>query len=414
MNGQDKKRLLIVTQYYYPENFRINDMTAEWAERGYDVTVVAGIPNYPKGRFYKGYGLFSKRRETVKGVRVHRLPLIPRGKNRFMLALNYVSFALSGFFWARLTRVQADLVFCFEMSPMSMALPAVWYAKRKKLPCLIYMQDLWPESFEEAAGLPSPLLTRLIGRMAVYIYRRCSRIFVTSRSFVDAIRQRGIAGNRISFWPQYAEDFYRPDAAYSSLIPAETRFTVAFTGNIGTSQGLAILPETAALLQKKGLSVRFLLVGDGRGMASLQKSIAAHRVASYFCFVPQQPPENIPGLLRHADAAFISFADKQLFRMTLPAKLQSYMACGKPILAAADGETAQVIKEARCGLCSAPEDAAALCANIEAMIRMPLEEREQFMRNARAYALAHYDKRTLMDEIDGFFRTFLREGGEDA
>lgn len=413
MNSKGK-RLLVVTQYYYPENFRINDMAAAWAERGYDVTVVAGIPNYPKGRFFKGYGLFSRRRETVRGVRVIRLPLVPRGRNRLMLALNYLSFAVSGFFWAKLTRAEADLVFCFEMSPMSMALPAVWYAKRKKLPCLIYMQDLWPESFEEAAGLPSPALTRLIARMAVYIYSRCERIFVTSRSFVEAIRRRGVAADKISFWPQYAEDFYRPDAALSALIPAEARFTVAFTGNIGTSQGLAILPETAERLQKKGLAVRFLLVGDGRGMGELKRSIAAHRVGSSFCFVPQQPPEAIPGLLRHADAAFISFADRQLFRMTLPAKLQSYMACGKPILAAAGGETAQVIREAQCGLCSAPEDAQALCANIETMMRMPAEEKARLSRNARAYAVRHYDKRMLMDEIDGVFRACLEGGGKDA
>ena len=410
MKAQSPKRLLVVTQYYHPENFRINDMTAEWVQRGYDVTVICGIPNYPKGRFLKGYGLFSRRKETVKGVKVRRLPLIPRGRNRLMLALNYLSFAVSGFFWARFTRLEADLVFCFEMSPMSMALPAVWYAGKKKLPCLIYMQDLWPESFEAAAGLPFRTVRRLLAKMAVSIYQRCDRILVTSRSFVEAIVRRGIDRQKISFWPQYAEEFYRPDAPPSGLIDAEDRFTVAFTGNIGTSQGLDILPKTARLLKNQGTRVRFLLVGDGRGMDSLKKSIKEQDVQAYFCFVPQQPPQEIPGLLRHADAAFLSFTDKELFRMTLPAKLQSYMACGKPIVAAAGGETAQVINEARCGLCSAPEDAAALYLNIRTLMAMSENERAEMARRARAYAKAHYDKQTLMDEIDRRFLCLMEKG----
>lgn len=404
INPKTSKRikLLVVSQYYYPEQFRINDMCAEWVKRGYDVTVVTGIPNYPQGKFFPGFGLFQRRKETHEGVKIIRLPIISRGKSKIRLGLNYLSFVVSGFFWKTFTRQSADIVFSFEVSPMTQVLPAVWFAKRKSVPCIAYIQDLWPENFQEITGISDGFIVNQIEKMTNYIYRKCDLILVTSNSFKQAIESRGVPSKNVVFWPQYAESFYTPSTEISSLVPQDGVFTIAFTGNIGTAQGLGILPETAEILKNEGSLVRFLLVGDGRALPDLKKKIDEMQVEAYFHFIPQQPPRSIPSILAGADAAFVSFSGSPLFAMTIPAKLQSYMACGMPILAAADGETSITVKKAECGIVCPPGDAASLVESINALMN---DSRliDKMRKNAAEYAAKAFDKGMLMDEMDSRF-----------
>lgn len=240
-----RKHILVISQYFYPEQFRINDICQEWVNRGYKVTVITGIPNYPNGKFYRNYGFFKRRYEIYKNIKIIRLPIIPRGNNSLLLALNYLSFVISGYFWNIFTKIKADYVFIFEVSPMSQALPGVWYAQKRKIPSYIYVQDLWPENVEIITGIKNKLIIGGIGRMVDYIYKRCTKIFTTSKSFIDSIEKRGVPREKIEYWPQYAEDFYKP--LDNTNIPeiSEEVFNVIFTGNIGESQGLDILPETA-------------------------------------------------------------------------------------------------------------------------------------------------------------------------
>ena len=371
------------------------------------MTVVTGTPNYPKGKFFSGYGWFRNRRETHEGVKIIRLPIISRGSSKIRLGLNYLSFVVSGFFWKVFTRHKADVVFSFEVSPMTQVLPAVWFAKRRKIPCMVYIQDLWPENFQEITGIQCGPLIGLITRMTTYIYRECWLILVTSNSFKKAIEDRGVPSEKVVFWPQYAEDFYKPSATISPLVQPDERFTIAFTGNIGTSQGLEILPKTAAILKAKGSKVRFLLVGDGRGKYALKTAVEEDKVEEFFHFIPQRPPQEIPAILAGADAAFISFANKPLFAMTLPAKLQSYMACGMPIIAAAGGETKRVIEEARCGLTTPTYDAKALVGVIELFLSLTPEQIKEFRINAVAYSAMHFCKTELMVKIDALINDAL-------
>ena len=359
-----KKHILVVSQYFYPEAFRINDMCAEWVKRGYKITVLTGIPNYPYGKYFKGYGLFKNRREEYEGMDIIRIPLIARGKSAVGMCLNYLSFVVSGWFWKCFTRLDADMVFNFEVSPMTQVLVGVWYAERKHIPCWLYVQDLWPENIEIVTGIHSPLVLRPIERMVRSIYRRCDRIFAASPSFVEMIRARMAEGReKVSYWPQYAEEFYRPGAEKSALIPADGRFRIAFTGNVGQAQGL-----------------------DQRGVEDM------------FVMIPRQSAESIPGLLAACDAAFVSFMNNPLFANTIPAKLQSYMACGMPILACATGETERIVKEADCGVCSPIGDANALAAATAALVR---DARiEEYGKNARAYFETHFDKKMLLDRFD--------------
>ena len=268
-----KKHILVIAQYFYPEQFRINDICTEWVKRGYKVTVITGIPNYPQGKYYKGYGLFKKRKETYNGIDIIRIPLIPRGNNAILLALNYLSFVVSGFFWKVFTKIKADFVFIFEVSPMTQALPGVWYAKKRKIPCYLYVQDLWPENVEIITGIKNKHIINVIGKMVDYIYSKCTRIFTTSTSFVESINKRGVPLQRIEYWPQYAEDFYVPlEKTNSSEIPKDNAFNIIFAGNIGNAQGLEILPIAAALIKAQNIdcNIRFNIIGDGRFKKNLR------------------------------------------------------------------------------------------------------------------------------------------------
>lgn len=395
----EKKHILVVSQYFYPEEFRINDMCAEWVRRGYKVTVLTGIPNYPYGKYFKGYGLFKKRRESYMGMDIIRIPLIARGKTAVGMCLNYLSFVVSGFVWKCTTRLEADMVFNFEVSPMTQALVGVWYAARRKIPCWIYVQDLWPENIEIVTGIHSRAVLRPIERMVTRIYSGCDRIFATSPSFVRMIRAR-IPGqeDKVSYWPQYAEEFYRPVSGGAGLIPRDGRFTIAFTGNVGRAQGLEILPEAARLLKAEGVGARFAIVGDGRGKAALEEKIAQNGVEDMFVMLPRQRAESIPAILADCDAAFVSFMNNPLFANTIPAKLQSYMACGMPVLACATGETRRIVSEAQCGVCSPIGDAEALCRAVKSLAGDA--RLAEYGRNARAYFEAHFDKKMLLDSFD--------------
>lgn len=386
--------LLVISQYFYPEEFRINDICREWVRRGYRVTVVTGIPNYPQGKFYNGYGLLKKRAEKYEGIEIIRLPIIPRGKRSVQLILNYFSFVISGMVWQWFTKLKADYVFIFEVSPMTQALPGIWYAKKRKIPCYLYVQDLWPENVEIVTGIHSPLVIGPINKMVNYIYKQCNKIFVTSQSFKKTIEARGIEKKKIIYWPQYAEDFYVP---YEKKKQDNT-FRLIFTGNIGYAQGLDILPQAALLLKEE--NIKFILVGDGRYKNDLIKEIELLKVEDMFEMIGHRPAIEIPQLLSKADAAFFSFMDNPLFEMTIPAKLQSYMACGIPIVAAVSGESKKIIESAECGLCSPIGNAKKLAEVIRKMQNLDLQT---MGNNSYLYAHKYFSKRKILNKMDCYF-----------
>ena len=412
-----KKHILIVSQYFYPEQFRINDIATEWVKRGYKVTVLTGIPNYPQGKFYKGYNWFENRKETWNGVDIIRIPLFARGRSSVGMVMNYFSFVTSGFFWKCFTKIKADLVFTFEVSPMTQALIGVWYSKKHKIPNYLYVQDLWPENVEIVTGIKNRAVIGPIEKMVRYIYKNCDKIFATSPSFVQSIQKRVPDDwEKVVYWPQYAEDFYQPTKEKSELIPQDGILNITFTGNIGTAQGLEILPETANLLKKQNIRVRFNIVGDGRNKDNLIRLIKENDVEEYFNMIGWQPAEKIPGILSASDAAFVSFADNPLYSMTIPAKLQSYMACGIPILASACGETERIIEEAACGFVAQIGKIDALADTIERFSVISEKQRLEMGRGAVVYCKTHFGKQFLNDWIeneilDGEENASL-EGGE--
>lgn len=400
-----EKHILVISQYFYPEQFRINDICSEWVKRGYKVTVLTGIPNYPQGKYYDGYGLIKRRKEIYNGINIIRIPLIPRGNNAIMLILNYFSFVVSGFFWKIFTNIKADYVFIFEVSPMTQALPGIWYAKKMSIPCYLYVQDLWPENVEIITGIKSKSIIGAIGKMVDYIYFHCTKIFTSSESFIKSIHKRGVPLNKLKYWPQYAEDFYVPiEKKKIPEIPDDDAFNIVFAGNIGTAQGLDILPKAAEIINSiSNKKIRFNIVGDGRYKNEFISIVNTKGLNDMFNFISKQPAIRIPEFMAANDVAFISLIDSPLFEMTIPAKLQSYMACGIPNIASAAGETAKIIIESKSGLCGEPGDAEELANNIIRLASKSKEELIQLGRNARTYYDKHFNKNILLDIMDEYF-----------
>lgn len=434
----EKSHILIVYQFFYPENFRTNDIALDLVKRGHKVTVLTGIPNYPEGKFYKGYGLFKRRRETWNGIDIIRIPLIPRGKTKLGLILNYLSFPISGFFWNLFCskNIKADQVYMTETSPMNQCMVGVRYGKKYNVPVTLYVQDLWPENVEIITGISSPALNKPLMHMTQKIFAGCDRIMGTSPSFEKIIRERAIEGvkkygfkgkkvsidangnptecPKVSYLPQYAEDVYHPVTKVE-----KQGFWIGFTGNIGEAQGLQILPEVAKQLKKGHHDVHFMIVGEGRAKGKLLDRIEELEVNEYFEFVPRVAPNEIPDILAGCDVGYISFMDHPFFSNTIPAKLQSYMACGKAILALAGGETARIVEEADCGICVRMESIVrasdghgtisrdgekvfALTRAIVEMMSWSHEKVDEAGMRGYEYNRTHFDKVALMDELEGY------------
>ena len=393
--------ILIVSQCFYPEVFRINDIATEWVKRGYKVTAVTSIPNYPKGEYFDGYSKTERREERWNGIDIIHLPIEPRKTGSKNLIRNYLSFVHQGKKWVRKTNIDADVVFTYETSPMTQALVSVSYAKKRKIPHILYVTDMWPENVVAVTGIHNPLIIGPVQKMVDYIYKRTSYILTSSKSFISAIKKRKISEDKIEFWPQYAEDFYKPTERISeSEIPDDGICNLVFAGNVGFAQGLSILPKVADKLREKGVVVRFVIIGDGRYMPTLRKDISDLHAEDYFYFIDRKPAEEIPAYLAAADALLITLSKNDVFSITIPAKTQSCLACGRPILVSADGEVQQIIKDAKAGLVSDSEDVDGFVDNVIAISKMSKEDREELGKNALAYSKANFDKEELLNRVD--------------
>jgi len=403
--------VLVESQFFYPEQMRINDICLALVERGHTVTVVTSIPNYPQGKYYPGYGLFKKRKETYKGISIIHLPVIPRGKGFLGLTFNYISFVISGWFFAHFSSLKPDVLFMNMSSPMTQSLVGTWFAKRRRIPSLIYIMDLWPESFQVITGISSPMLLKPLGRMVDHIYGRVDKVLTSSHGFLDVIEKRGVPAVKLEYWPQYAEEFYTPlEPVAPSLIPFDSRLKIIFTGNVGLAQGLDLLIPVAKIMQSQQVPVCFVIVGDGSYKDTLISYVEENQLQDAFLFIPRQPAPQIPQLLAQADAGLVILKKSDIFSKTLPAKVQSYMACALPLIVSADGEASRVVMEADAGFVAPAEEAEALADAISQFAELNNEERKQLGTSAKAYSERTFQKSKLIDRLENLLETLGKEG----
>ncbi len=402
-----KKKLLIICQYYYPENFRVNDISIDLLKFHYDITVLTGIPNYPKGKFYKGYNYFNKRKEVINGVKVIRLPILPRFNSKLFLFINYISFIITGYIWAIFNKIKFEIVYCYQLSPITMALPGIFIAIKQKIPFILYVTDLWPESLLFAARIKNIFFIKILNKIVNYIYEKSSKILISSKGYKVPISKRIKNLDKIIYWPQYAEEIYKPFIATNSedqSYLSNKLFTITYTGNIGFAQDFDVLVNAVKLLKEEGLKLKINIVGNGRFLKQLKHLVFTSNISEYFYFLGSKAPFEIPQILYTSDVAYLSLADEILFSYTLPSKFQTYLACGIPILASINGEASRLIKEANCGYSSRAGNSNDLADNIKKMRLLRKSELVKLGLNGLHYSNTHFNKKTLLNKLDYIFQ----------
>lgn len=401
--------ILIVSQYFWPENFRINDLAQGLKEKGHIITVLTGIPNYPSGTFFSGYGIFKKRVEDYHGIRVLRVPLVPRGEGgRLALSLNYISFALMASILGPLyCREGIDLIFVYEPSPVTVGLPALVLKRFKSAPIIFWVQDLWPESLSATGAITSKPLLSVIEKMVRFIYTGCDQILVQSKAFFDPIKKLRVPEGKINYFPNSAEDLYRPIARSSeNVLPINLPkgFRVMFAGNIGVAQDFQTILDAAELVKEHD-DIHWIIVGDGRMRLWVEEEIEKRQLTNNVHLAGKYPAEKMSLFFAGADVMLVTLKKEPIFTLTVPAKVQSYLACARPVIAALDGEGARIIDEAKAGIICPPEDPEALSRAVLAMCHTPLKEREAMGKRGREYFELHFDRSMLMKQLDRWIRS---------
>lgn len=388
-------KILVFSQYFYPENFRINTLCRELVERGHDVTVVTAYPQYPICRIYDGYGFDIPYEKEWNGVKIERVKVHARGHNALTLLRNCVEYVTAGNRWVDACREKYDAVYVFETSPVTVGLPAVRYKKKFGTPIFFNLQDLWPENVHEVLGIRFPPLTWVINRIVDKIYSNSDKILCASHGFIDNLLQRGVPREKLVFWPQFCQE---PDLnnLEKPQVYTEDTFNVVFTGNIGNAQGLDLLVEAAREL--KGQGIRWYLVGDGRAKPHLEELVQRYEIQDDVIFVGRVSEAEANSYVAFADCAYLSFINNKIFHMTIPAKLQTYLACGAPVLAAAGGESADIIREANCGI-AVPPERDALVGAVKQMKALPVQQRRERGQAGRAYSDAHFKMDDLVTAL---------------
>lgn len=392
-------KILVVTQYFYPETFRVNTLVTELVNRGHDVTVLTGYPQYPQGKIYDGYGFNKPYDKVWNGARIERIKMRPRGKTPLGLLLNCYTFVREGAKWVKRCTERYDAIYVFEVSPVTVGLPAVAYKKKFGTPIYFNVQDLWPENVEIVLGIHNRLIIGAINKIVDKIYSASDKILCSSSSFVENIAQRGVPRDKLVFWPQFCTEPQLLDATKPDCYSDEC-FNIVFTGNIGEAQGLDLLVETANKL--KDTNVRWFIVGDGRARERLEQKVSEKNLGEIVTFVGKLSEEEANRYIHFADCAYLSFKKNKLFDMTLPAKLQSYMACATPILAAAGGESARIINEAQCGF--ACEQDANILANMVRNDVMQSNKLDSMRINAKHYFDDHFAMNLVVDQLENMMK----------
>lgn len=407
--------VLIVSQYFWPENFRINDLALGLLERGHQVTVLTGSPNYPAGSFFKGYGYFN-RPDKYHGIKILRVPLIPRGKGGGVrLALNYLSYAVSACLMGPfLCREQYDLILVFQMSPVTQGLPALLLKKLHKSSIFFWVQDLWPESLSAAGAVRSKFILGLVGKLVSFIYKRCDRILIQSRSFHDSVVKLGGDPRCIHYFPNSAESIFTDTPTSSEELPAlPMGFKVMFAGNIGAAQDFETILDVVEKLQG-AKDIHWIIVGDGR-MRHWAETEVARRRLNNVNFLGRFPLQLMPSFFAQADAMLVTLKKEPIFALTIPSKIQSYLACGKPVIAALDGEGSNVVNSAGAGFACPAENPGAFAQAVLNMYHSSIQEREEMGKRGRAYYEANFDREMLLDRLECWMKEFesKKEGKDD-
>ena len=368
--------------------------------------VVCGVPNYPHGKFYEGYGLFKKRHEVINGVKVTRLPIFPRGNNKIMLMLNYFSYLIVAWVYMLFHALfhKYDRVFVQQLSPVMMSAPGVLYKRIRKVPLYTWVLDLWPESLTAAGGINNKYILAFFRHYVKSEYKHSDKILISSRSFERSILEYGDYTNKIEYYPQWADGNDSSTLSAESLKSVEgvkipNGFKLMFAGAVGEAHGFECTMQ-AALLTKDHKDIKWIIVGDGRKLDWVREFVKEHNLEDTVYTLGRFPAETMPWFFKQADVMLVTLDNDPLFKLYAPAKISSYMAASKPIVAVLNGEGSDVIRDANCGW-SLPagdiEGFAKLAIELSQMDKAVLKEKGN---NALEYYNGHFIKEKCLKRLD--------------
>lgn len=405
-------KVLIFSQYFWPETFGINALARKLRDRGVEVTVMTGKPNYPEGKVFAGHSAWGTARELYDGMEVLRLPLFPRGKQSSLrLLLNYLSFIVAGAVigpWM-LRHRSFDAVFVYAPSPLLQALPAIWLARLKRAPMALWVQDLWPESLSATGFIKNQRVLGLVAHVVRFIYRHTDRVLVPSEAFRAPILALTRGAADIHYYPNawVEEPVSDTPVDVEALVNhIASGFSVVFAGNLGAAQSLDTILDAAERLQDSGSQARFFLIGSGSLSSWLNDEIQRRSLRNVV--LPGRfPPAAMPRLYEAASALLVSLRNEPIFAYTIPSKVQGYLAAGRPVIASLNGEGARVVTEAGAGVACAAGDAQALAEAVQVLAGMDNLSRTEMGENARRYALAHFSLDRLTNDLVGQFEELV-------
>ena len=403
-----KKRILLVSQNFYPENFKSNDIAWELTKRGYHVEVLTGIPNYPEGKFPEGYGIFRKRVEVVNGVKIYRCFQIPRGKKyvKLLLPLTYVSFMFFGSIWALYLSIfkKYDVVIVHQVSPITQTLPAIILKKIQKIPMMLWVLDLWPEAFISGTGLNNKFLVDLLGSYVNFSYKQSDKILVSSKGFIRKVEERVKDSTKIEYFPNWAENFQY--ANKNIVLPhLPTGFRIMLAGNLGVSQNLENVMQAA--LQLNTHNIKWIILGDGSKKQWLDDFVINNNLQESVFLLGRHPSDTMSAFFKEADMMLLSLSSNyEDLKLVVPARLQSYMAAGKPVLAFADGEAGKMVAESNCGYVISADNISGLVSLIVDDILNNTSELPQLGQNGKDYFNRHFQKDLCIDNLVEILKRF--------
>lgn len=400
-----QKKILVVTQHFWPENFRINDIVEGFLQDGIAVDVLCGLPNYPKGEWFPGYSAAGPFEEEWHGARLYRCKEVPRrGNTSVNIFLNYVSWPWYAAHALHRLPGGYDAVFCFNTSPVLMCWPAICYAKKHHIPFTNYVLDIWPENLYSVLNVKNKALRAIAQGVSDALYKKADRLIAMSEPLQQRLCQRiGMPPQKVAVIPQYCEDFYavpQPDAALQAQFGG--RFNLVFTGTFTPAQSLETVITAVQDARSRGADMlHLLLVGDGMSRAALEAKVKELHAEDAVTFYGSVPATDIPKFTALADALIVCLSDSPDLGLTVPAKVASYMAAGKPVLASMDGAGNAAVAAAG-GLSSPACDAAALADNLLALTRMDAAQHAAMGQSAKEYYLAHYRRSELLRKLEHF------------
>ncbi len=393
-------RILVISQYFYPENFRINDFVESLKANGNNISVITAIPNYPSG---KKFGKFKLFKDKYRGIELIRVPIFLRGNNRFSLFLNYFSFLISTlicypfFFGFK----KFDYILCPLYSPPTNGFIGLFvsYLSRGKL--ILWVQDLWPDSLSVTTKSMPLFVLNVINKFMKILYKKSSVIFVQSEMFVDEIKKFSIDENKIFYLPNWAENIFKNQTNTEGILKNDQK-SILFAGNIGEAQNIEFIIEL--IKHSRSLKIKWVFAGDGSKFKWLKDNINKNDLDELVEILGRRPLEEMPNLFHENNFMLVSLKFDEIINKTLPGKVQSYMLCKKPIIGIISGETKRVIEDSKCGIVLDPNNIDSSINKLRDFLKLSDAKHNEMGKNGYDFYNKNFDKDVLIRKFENILK----------